>query len=85
MSNYYNYDNVDGPTLKQVAEEMCREIDIGAAVLPKPLLTDVDESDESQEQTRYAAVLQHEFNAVVVEHHLKWAPLCHSLARTTRR
>lgn len=79
-NNDFYYDDANGPTLKQVADEMCRAIDIGAAVLPKPLLTlDVDESDESQEQTRYAAVLQREFNAVVVEHHLKWAPLCHSL------
>lgn len=75
-----NYDDADGPTLKQVAADMCRDIDIGAAVLPKPLLTlDVDESDELQEQTRYAAVLEREFNAVVVEHHLKWAPLCHAI------
>jgi endo-1,4-beta-xylanase len=26
--------------------------------------------------TRYARTLRNEFNAVVVEHHLKWAPLC---------
>lgn len=76
-SNYYDDEN--GPSFKQVAAEMCREIDIGAAVLPKPLLTpDVDEPDELQSQTKYASVLEREFNAVVVEHHLKWTPLCHS-------
>ena len=26
--------------------------------------------------TQYARTLRNEFNAVVVEHHLKWAPLC---------
>jgi hypothetical protein len=26
--------------------------------------------------TQYARTLNREFNAVVVEHHLKWAPLC---------
>jgi hypothetical protein len=26
--------------------------------------------------TRYARTLRNEFNAVVVDHHLKWAPLC---------
>jgi endo-1,4-beta-xylanase len=78
MMNGPYYDDADGPTLKQVAAEACRNIDIGAAVLPKPLLTpDVDELPDSQD-TRYARILQDEFTAVVVEHHLKWAPLCHS-------
>lgn len=84
MNNGRYYDDADGPTLKQVAAEACRDIDIGAAVLPKPLLTpDVDESKSpdlysQSPETRYARVLQNEFTAVVVEHHLKWAPLCHS-------
>eukprot|EP00804_Cyclotella_cryptica_P007198 CCRYP_009728-RB/>CCRYP_009728-RB protein AED:0.30 eAED:0.30 QI:190/1/1/1/0.5/0.33/3/3035/476 len=29
--------------------------------------------------TRYAHVLATEFNSVVIEHHLKWAPLCYSI------
>ncbi|KAL3785538.1 hypothetical protein ACHAWO_013314 [Cyclotella atomus] len=29
--------------------------------------------------TRYAKVLTSEFNSVVIEHHLKWAPLVHSI------
>ncbi|KAL3777160.1 hypothetical protein ACHAW5_000147 [Stephanodiscus triporus] len=29
--------------------------------------------------TRYARVLSSEFNSVVIEHHLKWSPLVHSL------
>ena len=57
----------DGPSLKQVVERSCRKIDIGAAVLPKPL----------REDSEYPAALAREFNAVVVEHHLKWTPLCH--------
>lgn len=74
-------------SLRQIANRACKSIDIGSAVLPKPLfhpdaedysgkeeLFDVAESVETQ----YARVLQKEFNAVVVEHHLKWAPLCTS-------
>jgi endo-1,4-beta-xylanase len=57
----------DGPTLKQVIERSCRRIDLGAAVLPKPL----------REDANYPVTLSREFNAVVVEHHLKWTPLCH--------
>lgn len=57
----------DGPTLKKVIERSCRRIDLGAAVLPKPLKEDAD----------YPATLSNEFNSVVVEHHLKWTPLCH--------
>jgi hypothetical protein len=86
----------DGPTLKQVLAKACRKIDLGAAVLPKPLLLpDVDELPDDDddadglregvvpesfraagEPTRYARVLRQEFNAIVVEHHLKWAPMC---------
>jgi endo-1,4-beta-xylanase len=29
--------------------------------------------------TRYARTLASEFNSIVIEHHLKWAPLCHTL------
>lgn len=57
----------DGLTLKQVIERSCRQIDLGAAVLPKPL----------REDSEYPLTLSREFNSVVVEHHLKWAPLCH--------
>ena len=100
----------DGLTLKQTAAQACKRIDIGTAVLPKPLFyTDVEDSsnnvaylnepdngglmDTSTESlperrrasvqrmksttaTPYARVLSQEFNAVVIEHHLKWAPLC---------
>jgi len=31
---------------------------------------------EEQPQTRYARYVEQEFNAIVIEHHLKWAPLC---------
>jgi hypothetical protein len=86
-------DGVDGDSLKEVLAQACKHINIGTAVLPKPLLNpDVDEFplDESDSResvaperigsygttTRYARTLNREFNAVVVEHHLKWAPLC---------
>jgi GH35 family endo-1,4-beta-xylanase len=125
---------IDGDYLKEVVDKGVKRIDIGAAVLPKPLLNpDVDEIDVSEQDdddddddngepgavsatiirpedssddgssslarkngqsesregrapeqyvispkvpTRYARTLRNEFNAVVVEHHLKWAPLC---------
>ena len=57
----------DGLTLKQVIERSCRRIDLGAAVLPKPL----------REDSEYPVALARDFNSVVVEHHLKWTPLCH--------
>lgn len=131
-------DGIDGDYLKEVVAKGIKHIDIGAAVLPKPLFNpDVDEIDDhdllsnyipnedgmeraadgilqtnaitnnsdpmvqstSREEgapdnivlapkipTRYARTLRQEFNAVVVEHHLKWAPLCvENVNGTTRR
>jgi len=112
-------DGIDGESLREVVAKGIKRIDIGAAVLPRPLWNpDVDELEErdflkgapmdavsvdsedkdsalapapgiSREAgapekydvapkipTRYARTLRNEFNAVVVEHHLKWAPLC---------
>jgi hypothetical protein len=83
-------DGVDGDSLKEVLRKACRRVHIGTAVLPKPLLChDVDEDDLGSSRegvapeqsvsptiTRYARTISREFNAVVVEHHLKWAPLC---------
>lgn len=94
-------DGVDGDTLREVLDHACKRIDLGAAVLPKPLLNPdiLDEIpvgeenyDESLENSlregiapselfytrsnRYSRTLNNEFNAVVVEHHLKWGPLC---------
>jgi endo-1,4-beta-xylanase len=77
--------STDGLTLKQVAMQCCKRIDVGAAVLPKPLFhPDIQDYDGSEElhdaaasiPTPYARVLGNEFNAIVVEHHLKWNPLC---------
>jgi endo-1,4-beta-xylanase len=84
----------DGPTLKQVVADACKRIDIGTAVLPKPLFTsdaqDFGEDDledfrsetaneaSAESTSTYARVLQSEFNSIVVEHHLKWAPMCTS-------
>jgi endo-1,4-beta-xylanase len=64
---YGTLDRAEGPTLKDIIEKSCRRIDLGAAVLPKPL----------KEDPEYSVTLSREFNAVVVEHHLKWTPLCH--------
>ena len=95
----------DGPTLRQALEMASRSIDLGAAVLPRPLFepddnveaeTPLSEGPEEsvvsgksregtapvisakadRKPTTYATVLRTEFNAIVVEHHLKWAPLC---------
>lgn len=100
-------------SLRQMAARMCRRIDIGTAVLPKPLFCpdvedfatvvaatntnnnnhDDDNDDEyaysstlqslhqsitTPTPTLYASLVHQEFNAVVIEHHLKWAPLVHS-------
>jgi hypothetical protein len=85
-SDRFDDDDRMGPTLRQVAAKACKRIDVGAAVLPKPLFTaDVEDYDGSEElrdvaqsipDTHYARILRQEFNAIVVEHHLKWAPLC---------
>jgi len=72
-------------TLKQMASRACKHIDIGTAIMPKPLFTaDVEDYDGSEElrdaaqsvETHYARVCRTEFNAIIVEHHMKWAPLC---------
>eukprot|EP00527_Entomoneis_sp_CCMP2396_P006252 CAMPEP_0198149574 /NCGR_PEP_ID=MMETSP1443-20131203/47236_1 /TAXON_ID=186043 /ORGANISM="Entomoneis sp., Strain CCMP2396" /LENGTH=490 /DNA_ID=CAMNT_0043814657 /DNA_START=53 /DNA_END=1525 /DNA_ORIENTATION=- len=79
-----NGSHKDGLTLRQVASQACKYIDIGAAVLPQPLFTpDVQDygGDDalvdvvSSMETPYSRTLRQEFNAVVVEHHLKWSPL----------
>ena len=87
-------------TLRQVASQACKSIDIGTAILPKPLFEKDDDKsmgnatvsivtpektnitpNDSQEESssRYAKVVSKEFNSIVIEHHLKWAPLCHTL------
>lgn len=72
-------------TLKQVVDRGCKYLDIGTAVLPGPLFTaDVEDYDGSEElrdavksmpETHYARIIRKEFNAIVIEHHLKWSPL----------
>ena len=77
-------DEIPSDSLRSVTSNMCKPIHWGAAVMPGPLLTpDVEDYAGSAElqdaassiDTPYARVLKNEFNAVVVEHHLKWAPL----------
>jgi endo-1,4-beta-xylanase len=72
-------------TLRKVAAKACKRIDIGTAVLPQPLFTpdpmDYNGMEELRDaarsvSTRYARTIEREFNAIVVEHHLKWSPLC---------
>ena len=53
-------------TLAQVAARACKRVTVGTAVMPDPLFT----------ETPYAEIVAREFNAIVIEHHLKWAPLC---------
>ena len=81
----YEEQQHDGLTLRDIAATACKTIDIGAAVMPQPLHTpDIEDYGGAEElrdvaasmETNYARVLRTEFNAVVVEHHLKWAPLC---------
>lgn len=62
-----DHDEDEDTTLKEVIDNSCRRIDLGAAVLPRPIRDD----------PMYPITLRTEFNAVVVEHHLKWTPLCH--------
>ena len=85
-------------TLRTLSENICRKIDVGTAVLPKPLFTEYDDdqmgcatvacaassddpdiSSSGMGDTTYAKIVSSEFNSIVVEHHLKWAPLCETL------
>lgn len=90
----------DGPTLRELSNQLCKRIDIGTAILPKPLFVH-DGGDEKienatvacasenpspsspqpncGEKTTYAKIVKSEFNSIVIEHHLKWAPLVHTL------
>jgi endo-1,4-beta-xylanase len=56
-------------SLREVTESACKQIAMGAAVMPWLL-------DDEQ----YAATLTKHFNSIVIEHHLKWAPLCELLS-----
>ena len=75
-------------TLAQVASNACKRVHVGCAVMPQPLFVadyeDYDANDVLQDVmtsitntsgTPYARIVQQEFNAIVIEHHLKWAPL----------
>lgn len=85
----------DTKTLRQVAASLCKSLDIGTAVLPRPLFA-ISKDEESipnatvechhhessgqeTELNKYAEIVSTEFNSIVIEHHLKWAPLCHTL------
>ena len=69
MSLYVSETADNDETLRQVAARACKSIDVGTAVLPKLLLTD----------KTYADTVCREFNSIVIEHHMKWAPLCQDL------
>lgn len=74
-------------TLRSLTSTICRKIDIGTAVLPKPLFEErtmncatIECSEEKSNQgTRYADIVSSEFNSIVIEHHMKWQPLCETL------
>jgi endo-1,4-beta-xylanase len=74
-------------TLKHYASLACKRIDVGTAVMPSPLFeADVEDYASAEIElhdalrslptTEYARFVLREFNSVVVEHHLKWGPLC---------
>jgi endo-1,4-beta-xylanase len=63
--NNHHKDNNNHHSLSHAASRACKHIDIGTAVLQQPL----------QAESLYKATLQREFNAIVVEHDLKWGPL----------
>jgi endo-1,4-beta-xylanase len=74
-------------TLKHYASLACKNIDVGTAVMPSPLFqadvedyasTEIELHDalRSLPTTEYARFVIKEFNAVVIEHNLKWGPLC---------
>lgn len=77
----------DGDNLRSLTSKICRNIDLGTAVLPKPLFEEramncatIECSDDRSDQgTKYAEIVCSEFNSIVIEHHLKWQPLCETL------
>lgn len=54
-------------TLKSVADQACKKVLIGTALMPDPLWNEAS----------YATTVRQEFNSIIVEHHLKWEPLLH--------
>ena len=78
-------------TLRELTKRSVRPINIGTAVLPKPLFqeenlgntsTTTSSSSSSCDQNQknlYEKTLSSEFNSMVIEHHLKWSPLCETL------
>jgi hypothetical protein len=92
ISTFSNKEQKDGPTLRELSSSLlCRRIDIGTAILPKPLFMkekqDDDDNDgttkmgnatidcvptafttsSNNEETRYAKIVQSEFNSIVIE------------------
>lgn len=73
-------------TLRHSANCACKKLHIGTAIMPAPLFqADAEDYPNNEEwkdvvdslpSTMYARFVAHEFNAVVIEHHLKWGPLC---------
>lgn len=99
MSHITEREKEEALTLRQVASTVCKRIDIGTAILPKPLFSEWDTTQDGQQKeipnacvsvtstasenvdtsTTYSKIVSSEFNSVVIEHHLKWAPLCQTL------
>lgn len=88
-------DESNDTTIRKIAASLCKRVDIGTAILPKPLFSEFDNDNGDEipnatvaiasptspqtKETRYAQIVSSEFNSIVIEHHLKWAPLCHTL------
>lgn len=66
-------------TLSDLASRTIRPLDIGTAVLPAPLFNYKKLQNKDENVSKYPEIVAKEFNAIVIEHHLKWAPLCEAL------
>jgi endo-1,4-beta-xylanase len=74
-------------TLKHYASAACKRVDVGTAIMPAPLFQpdaedygavneELHDAIQTLSSTPYSRFVLSEFNAVVVEHHMKWGPLC---------
>lgn len=79
----HHHEEDDNLTLRAVADDACKRVVIGTAIMPEPLFATegggargAGENDGNDDDNEYARIVESEFNAVVIEHHLKWSPLC---------
>jgi len=85
MSRTVQEDDTSSLTLRQLASQSARPLCIGTAILPAPLFNYEHGKKEKEArgdiavESKYSQIVRTEFNAIVIEHHLKWSPLCESL------